>query len=132
MTEETLAQGILIGIWGTTLLFSFIWYILVAISNYILFKKAGYAGWKSLIPIYNLYIQQCIAFGYEKRWFILFLLIPLAGPLYGIYLVYNFGRSFSLSAVQAIFYVLLTPIFNLYIAFNDGSRYQGPQEFFID
>ncbi|HFI0465292.1 TPA: DUF5684 domain-containing protein [Streptococcus suis] len=94
MTEETLAQGILIGIWGTTLLFSFIWYILVAISNYILFKKAGYAGWKSLIPIYNLYIQQCIAFGYEKRWFILFLLIPLAGPLYGIYLVYNFGRSF--------------------------------------
>lgn len=27
MTEETLAQGILIGIWGTTLLFSFIWYI---------------------------------------------------------------------------------------------------------
>ncbi|MEG3334966.1 hypothetical protein RFK57_03690 [Streptococcus suis] len=39
MTEETLAQGILIGIWGTTLLFSFIWYILVAISNYILFKK---------------------------------------------------------------------------------------------
>ncbi|HEL2376460.1 TPA: hypothetical protein TZR28_000403 [Streptococcus suis] len=132
MTEETLAQGILIGIWGTTLLFSFIWYILVAISNYILFKKAGYAGWKSLIPIYNLYIQQCIAFGYEKRWFILFLLIPLAGPLYGIYLVYNFGRSFDLSAVQAIFYVLLTPIFNLYIAFNDGSRYQGPQEFFID
>ncbi|HEP1786414.1 MULTISPECIES: DUF5684 domain-containing protein [Streptococcus] len=132
MTEETLAQGILIGIWGTTLLFSFIWYILVAISNYILFKKAGYAGWKSLIPIYNLYIQQCIAFGYEKRWFILFLLIPLAGPLYGIYLVYNFGRSFGLSVVQAIFYVLLTPIFNLYIAFNDGSRYQGPQEFFID
>ncbi len=40
MTEETLAQGILIGIWGTTLLFSFIWYILVAISNYILFKKS--------------------------------------------------------------------------------------------
>ncbi len=39
MTEETLAQGILIGIWGTTLLFSFIWYILVAISNYILFKS---------------------------------------------------------------------------------------------
>ncbi len=40
MTEETLAQGILIGIWGTTLLFSFIWYILVAISSYILFKKS--------------------------------------------------------------------------------------------
>ena len=57
MTDETLLQGILIGIGGTALLFSLIWYILVAISNYLLFKKAGYAGWKSF---YNLYIQQCI------------------------------------------------------------------------
>lgn len=132
MTDETLLQGILIGIWGTALLFSLIWYILVAISNYLLFKKAGYAGWKSLIPFYNLYIQQCITFGYEKRWFILLLLIPLVGTLYGIYLVYSFGRSFGLSALQAVLYVFFTPIFNLYLAFNDGSRYQGPQEFFID
>ena len=132
MTDETLLQGILIGIWGTALLFSLIWYILVAISNYILYKKAGYAGCKSLIPFYNLYIQQCITFGYEKRWFILLLLIPLVGPLYGIYLVYSFGRSFGLSALQAVLYVFFTPIFNLYLAFNDGSRYQGPQEFFID
>jgi hypothetical protein len=132
MTDETFLQGILIGIGGTALLFSLIWYILVAISNYLLFKKAGYAGWKSLIPFYNLYIQQCITFGYEKRWFILLLLIPLVGPLYGIYLVYSFGRSFGLSALQAVLYVFFTPIFNLYLAFNDGSRYQGPQEFFID
>jgi hypothetical protein len=132
MTDETLLQGILIGIGGTALLFSLIWYILVAISNFLLFKKAGYAGWKSLIPFYNLYIQQCITFGYEKRWFILLLLIPLVGPLYGIYLVYSFGRSFGLSALQAVLYVFFTPIFNLYLAFNDGSRYQGPQEFFID
>lgn len=87
MIDETLLQGILIGIWGTALLFSLIWYILVAISNYLLFKKAGYAGWKALIPFYNLYIQQSITFGYEKRWFILLLLIPLVGPLYGIYMV---------------------------------------------
>ncbi len=132
MTDETLLQGILIGIWGTALLFSLIWYILVAISNYLLFNKAGYAGWKSLIPFYNIYIQQCITFGYEKRWFILLLLIPLVGPLYGIYLVYSFGRSFGLSALQAVLYVFFTPIFNLYLAFNDGSRYLGPQEFFID
>lgn len=132
MTDETLLQGILIGIWGTALLFSLIWYVLVTISNYLLFNKAGYAGWKSLIPFYNLYIQQCITFGYEKRWFILLLLIPLVGPLYGIYLVYSFGRSFGLSALKAVLYVFFTPIFNLYLAFNNGSRYQGPQEFFID
>lgn len=132
MTEETFAQGILVGLWSAAMIFSMIWYILVAISNYILFKKAGYAGWKSLIPFYNLYIQQCIAFGEDKGWFIFFLLIPLAGPLYGIYLTYCYGKAFGLSDIQAIFYVLFTPLFNLYIAFNDGSRYQGPQKFFID
>lgn len=41
MTEETFAQGILVGLWGASMIFSFIWYILVAISNYILFKKSG-------------------------------------------------------------------------------------------
>lgn len=131
MTEETFAQGILVGLWGAGMIFSLIWYVLLAISNFILFKKAGYAGWKSLIPFYNLYIEQCIAFGKDKGIFILFLLIPAAGPIYAIYLTYCFGRSFGLRDVQSIFYVLFRPLINLYLAFNDSSRYQGPQDFFL-
>ncbi|WP_349308163.1 DUF5684 domain-containing protein [Streptococcus suis] len=73
-----------------------------------------------------------MTFGEDKGWFILFLLIPLAGPLYGIYLTYCYGKAFGLSDIQAIFYVLFTPLFNVYFAFNDESRYQGPQTFFID
>lgn len=132
MTEEVFVQGLLVGLWGAALIFSLIWYILVAISNYILFEKAGYAGWKAFIPFYNLYIQQCITFGKDKGVYILFLLIPLAGSLYGIYLTYCFGKAFGLSDIQAIFYVLFTPIFNLYIAFNQGSSYQGQQAFFLN
>ncbi|MCQ8265828.1 DUF5684 domain-containing protein [Streptococcus suis] len=132
MTEEVFVQGLLVGVWGVALLFSVIWYILVAISNYILFEKAGYAGWKAFIPLYNIYIQQCITFGKDKGVYVLFLLIPLAGSLYGIYLTYYFGKAFGLSDVQAIFYVLFTPIFNFYIAFNQGSSYQGQQAFFLN
>lgn len=132
MTEEVFVQGLLVGLWGAVLLFSVIWYVLVAISNYILFEKAGYAGWKAFIPLYNIYIQQCITFGKDKGVYVLFLLIPLAGSLYGIYLTYYFGKAFGLSDVQAIFYVLFTPIFNLYIAFNQGSTYQGQQAFFMN
>lgn len=130
--EESVYNGFILGVYSVLTLVSFIWWVLVAISNYLLFKKAGQAGWKAFIPIYSLYIQQIITFGYEKRWFFLFILIPVAGPLYAIYLLYSFGRSFGLSAIQAIFYVLFTPIFNVYLAFNDGSRYQGPQQFFMD
>ncbi|WP_249339121.1 hypothetical protein [Streptococcus suis] len=39
MTEETFAQGILVGLWGVGMIFSLIWYVLLAVSNFILFKK---------------------------------------------------------------------------------------------
>lgn len=57
MTEETFAQGILVGLWGASMIFSFIWYILVAISNYILFKKramqVGSLSFQSITSISN-------------------------------------------------------------------------------
>ncbi|GJM57073.1 DUF5684 domain-containing protein [uncultured Dubosiella sp.] len=33
-----------------------VWYIFVAIGAWKMFDKAGEAGWKALIPLYNLYI----------------------------------------------------------------------------
>ncbi|MDG3132431.1 DUF5684 domain-containing protein [Streptococcus suis] len=114
--------------WG----FLLIWYLLTIISNYLMFQKAGEVGWKALIPLYNLYVQQCITFGKEKGLFIILIFIPYVGPVYVAYLTYSFGRSFGLSAIQAVFYILFTQIFNIYLAFSDSHRYQGTQPFFIN
>ena len=39
------------------------WYIILVIANWKIFTKAGEAGWKSIIPIYNSYVvylgKQC-------------------------------------------------------------------------
>ena len=48
------------------ILFS-IYYILLIIADWRIFKKAGEAGWKSLIPIYNTYIMFKIV--KMKNWF---------------------------------------------------------------
>ena len=130
--EQVFFEGLFTGIAGVLYSISFIWAIFTYISNYILFQKAGEDGWKSLIPVYNLYIQQCITFGKAKGLFFLFSLIPAVGPIYLVYLTYNYGRSFGLSEGLAILYVFFTPFFNVYLAFQDSTRYHGPRQFFLD
>ncbi|NQG98167.1 hypothetical protein HO675_08750 [Streptococcus suis] len=131
-SDEALVNGVLIGFWLTSIAISVVWYLLTIFSNMVLFRRAGYAAWKALIPIYNLYIQQCITFGEEKGIFILFILIPVAGPIYSLYLTYNYGRAFGLSTVQSVFYLFFTPLFNVYMAIKEAHSYKGPQEFFLN
>ena len=48
-------------------IFSVIFYVLLIIANWRIFEKAGEAGWKSIIPIYNVYIMFKIV--KMKNWF---------------------------------------------------------------
>ncbi len=47
--------------------FAIIFFILMVIANWKIFKKAGEPGWKSIIPIYNVYIMFKIV--NMKSWF---------------------------------------------------------------
>lgn len=66
-TEAALAGGII----GSMLVFiitcGIIFWILMIIANWKIFKKAGEPGWKSIIPIYNVYIMFKIV--NMKNWF---------------------------------------------------------------
>ena len=46
---------------GVMIACAFVVYILTVIADWKIFTKAGEAGWKSIIPIYNLYVQAKIA-----------------------------------------------------------------------
>ncbi len=46
----------------------FIWYIIMVIANWKIFSKAGEAGWKSLIPILNYYIEFKISWKGSMFW----------------------------------------------------------------
>ncbi|MBR2861978.1 MAG: hypothetical protein IKB97_00240 [Bacteroidaceae bacterium] len=54
--EAIAAGGIIGGIFATAGIFILAVYILLIVAWWKIFTKAGEAGWKSIIPIYNIYV----------------------------------------------------------------------------
>lgn len=139
------ATAILVGSMGLIIVCILGWYVIQAIAYWRIFTKAGEAGWKSLIPVYNSYIQYKISWDTRMFW------ISIIGTAIGMYL-YNMDNSFStvggvvalaasalnwidlyklsLSFGHGIGYTLglifLNPIFILILGFSN-DQYQGPQ-----
>ncbi len=89
-----------------------------------IFTKAGVAGWKSIIPFYNVYLEYKIAG--VSPWWILGLFIPIVNFVSIIILSLNLAKSFGRSQVFAIFGLLIfSPVGMAMLAFG-GSQYVGP------
>lgn len=102
--------------------------ILTIIANWRIFTKAGEAGWKSIIPIYNVVVLFKIAglspwclLGY------LAIIIPVVGPFITlgitIYLMVNLAKAFGKDGGFAAGLILLNTIFIMILAFGN-SEYQ--------
>ncbi len=118
--------------------------ILLIVTNWKIFSKAGKPGWASLIPFYNIYIMSDIAFGNLSyfiaimiSWVVSFLggfleisiLSGLAGlasfVLYIIYCV-KISKAFGKSGGFAVGLVLLPLIFFPILGLG-SAEYIGPQ-----
>lgn len=102
--------------------------ILTIVANWKIFTKAGEAGWKCLIPIYNLVILFKIA-GISP-WLLLVYLaswIPIIGPLASlgitIYSMISLAKAFGKGGGFATGLILLNTIFIMILAFSD-AKYQ--------
>ncbi len=134
-------------VWNQNLgFFGLIWYILLVIGLWMLFEKAGEAGWKALIPLYNFYILFKIAQVGPLFWIEAgcLLLAALSYSLAHIlFLFYPMGWIFSIGALvlqlmmwyrlsvlfgHGVGYALglwiLNPIFVMILGFG-SSRYLG-------
>lgn len=87
-----------------------------------IFRKAGYAGWKCLIPIYNSYLLCEIAFGVGNGLLFLVQLIPFVGGIFTLVEEYMLCKSFNKSTAFAILAIFFTPITRCILAF-DGSQH---------
>ncbi len=109
--------------------------IVVFISWWKIFEKAGEAGWKFLVPSYNAFIQGKIAVGKEFAWAylvacILSAIIPylaiVALPLW-FYLCFQLGKRFGKDLGFKI--LLCIPIINFFcvyhLAFNESCVYRA-------
>ncbi|HEX5394938.1 MAG TPA: DUF5684 domain-containing protein [Candidatus Saccharimonadales bacterium] len=86
------------------------------------FEKAGEAGWKSIIPIWNTIVELRIV-GYSP-WYLLVFLIPLVNIVFAIVVAYKLAKSFGYGAGMTILEFVFG-IGILIMGFGD-AKYIGP------
>jgi signal peptidase I len=94
------------------------------IGMYGMFKKAGIAPWKALVPYYNTW---CMVEKMElKKWWFFVQFIPVVGAFITIWIcikfVEHFGRFGTLQHAAAVF---LPFIYFPYLAYSKGERFAG-------
>lgn len=96
--------------------------LLIIAGQWMVFERAGQAGWKCLIPFYNLYILMEIAG--KPGWWMFLLFIPLIGVAVYLFAMLSLARKFGRSELFGVGLFFLPMIFFPVLAFG-GSEYQG-------
>lgn len=103
-------------------LFALIISVFIVTALWKIFKKAGYEGWESLIPIYNVYILTKIC-GLDG-WFAAIILIPGIGTIiWEIVIAIKLSAAFNKDGAFAIGLVLLPLIFYPILGFSNDAHY---------
>ena len=94
--------------------------VLMIVSLWKIFKKAGKPGWASIVPIYNIYIMCEIA---EKEWwYVLLSCVPFVN-IYAIIVLYNgMAKKFGKSGGFVVGMILLPVVFFPMLAFGKDAN----------
>jgi hypothetical protein len=95
-------------------------FVVLIVSMWKVFTKAGKPGWAAIIPIYNLIVLLEIV--NKPVWWIIFMLIPFVNFIFFIYLYHLVSTAFGQGIGMTILLILVIgwPI----LAFG-SAQYQG-------
>jgi hypothetical protein len=99
-----------------------IWVIMI-ISHWKIYEKAGKPGWAAIIPIYNIIVLLEIIG--KPVWWILLLLIPCVNIVFAIWMTNLLSKSFGQSEGFTVGLLLLGVVFYPVLAFGN-YQYLGP------
>jgi hypothetical protein len=97
--------------------------VILVISLWKIFQKAGYQGWEAIVPIYNIYILLKIVG--KPWWWLLLMCIPYVGLVWHIWSYNMLSKSFGKTEGFTAGLVLIPFIFFPILGFGD-ARYLGP------
>lgn len=121
--DSSLVGGAFAAFFGFILLFALLISVISIVAMWKLFEKAGKPGWASLIPIYNTLVMIEIV-GKPTIW-ILWLLIPCTSPIFAIWLINLFVKSYGKDEAYTVGILLLPIVFLPLLAFGNNP-YIGP------
>jgi len=99
--------------------------VLMIVSMWKVFEKAGEPGWASIVPIYQTIVMLKIV-GKPWWWLLLMFFIPVIGILiWGIWMINLLSKSFGQGVGFTLGLIFLGFIFWPLLAFGDYT-YQGP------
>lgn len=100
-------------------------YILVSLSLYKVFEKAGRPGWQALVPGFNFMVWSEIVG--RKPAHAAWMLFPIVNIFIFAALAIDLVRSFGWHKFwHSVIAVVLTPFTFFYLGFNQDEKYQGP------
>ena len=98
--------------------------IFFLICNWKIFVKAGYEGWKCLIPFYNTYCMFEMFYGNGLSF--LWLFCPFANIVVSIKYIIRMSHSFGWYGGKVLLTFLFSPIVIAIFAFSSNCEYLGP------
>lgn len=123
------------GFYLVALIIALICSIIAIIAMWKIFSKAGEAGWKSLIPIYNSFVLSKIIFG--SYWWGLGIfvgLIPVVGAIlelfYAIMIAVRLAKVFGYGIGMILLNIFIPAVGVLWIAFANNSYDESEAKFF--
>lgn len=97
--------------------------VVMVVSQWKIFTKAGKPGWAAFVPIYNIYILTQIVG--RPAWWILMLMIPFVNIIFGIMLAIDTAKAFGKSTVFGVFGLILFPFVGYPMLAFGNSTYTG-------
>lgn len=105
-------------------LFFFLSIIAIHAGLWKIFEKAGEAGWKAIVPVYN-YMVLLRILG-KPKWWLIWIFIPIVNLVIPILLAVEICKSFGKTSLGAHTLAMLFPYIYLpYLGFHKDIKYLG-------
>ena len=97
-------------------------YVVVSFLLSRIFKKAGVAGWKAWVPIYNTWTT--LELGGQQGWWALVMLVPVVNIVASVFLyiaMYEIGRKFGKDGYFVLWAIFLPVVWYVWLAFDQST-----------
>lgn len=124
-TLGSVASTELMAVISIFFLFYFVLAVIMAISMWKLFTKAGKPGWAAIVPIYNNIVMLQII-GRPLWWLLVMMFVPFFGIWLYIVMIIDFAKAYGKSTGFAVLMMLFPFIVYPILAFSKDVTYVGP------